>query len=167
MLYIISPINLDGLKKYNIPKKGMFGTPDWYQFLTSEEGKEFFDISPMRIIQVENQKQLIFRLSTDVSFLSMCYNCPLYIYIMDNKTYKRVLNYKIKSHFNMGKVQQLLSDNKKLAEKAKIDPSTTYYNSDDNVITEELTKTLKGVKSNNIEIYLTKEKGFEVTKSVL
>ena len=167
MLYIISPKPLDVLKKYNIPKTGIFRSPDMAKYMMSNEGKEFFNIEPMRIIEVKDKEQLIFRASTDISFFSMCYNCPLYIYVMEDKTYKNLLNYKIKNHFNMGKGQKLLGDDKKAAEKAKIDPRTTYYNSDEYVITEELRKVVEASTSPNYEIYLTKKDGFVITKTSL
>ena len=162
MFYIISPLNLEQLKKYHIPRADIWGNPDLLNYEKTDEGKEFFNIAPMRIISANTKEQLIFRISTDISFFSMCYNCPLYIYVMNKKTYKKLLNFKIDSHINMGKVQELLKDLHIDNQDKKIDPKTTYYNSDEKVITEELEKLINSISSENYEIYLTKEKGFTI-----
>ena len=160
MFYIISPINLEQLKKYHIPKADIWGNPDLISYSSTQEGKDFFNIAPMRIISANNKEQLIFRISTDISFFSMCYNCPLYIYVMNKKTDKKLLNFKIDNHVNMGKVQDLLKDLHIDHQDKKIDPKTTYYNSDEKVITEELEKLINSIDSENYEIYLTAEEGF-------
>ena len=167
MFYIISPLNLKQLKKYHVPQADIWGNPDLDKFMSTDEGKEFFNLAPMRIIEAKTKDQLIFRASTDVSFFSMCYNCPLYIYVLSNKGYKKLLNFKIKNHINMGLVQELLKDLHKKEHKEHIDPKTTYYNSDEKTITEELKKIVDSTNSENYEIYLTKEKGFQITNTNL
>ena len=159
MFYIISPISLEELKRYKFTKSSRH---NWIKFLSSDTGREFLDIAPIRIMKVKNMEQALFMASTDISFFSMAYNCPLYISFLSNKIFKEDFHFKIKNHLNMGKVQKILETNKKEAEKAKINAKSTYYCSDDNVISEELRKITINAQSSNIKIYLTKEKGFEL-----
>lgn len=163
MYYIISKLNFSELEKYKVNRTGFMKNPDFSSFFKTEEGKEFLKLDPIRIEKTGNIEDVIFSLPIDLSFLSMCYNCPLYIYVLDKKTYHKKLNLHMNNHLSLEKVEEFL--NSKFNDTNELPKSSTYYNGDENSMSEALRKILYSTKSKNFEILLTKENGFELKRT--
>ena len=119
------------------------------EYANSPEGKELNSITPLIIMPIKGKKNLVYQISTDISWLSLCYNCPLNIYVMtDNWWYKNMHFLKLHSRRNFGKSTQM---SKKChiegyevgspeVQAFRVPQDSTYYKGDMDVIEEEISK---------------------------
>lgn len=162
MFYIISPVSIDELKKFSVPYIKGTGMLDIEGFYASKEGKKFQKISPISIKRVNNKKDLQAQIAADISFISLCYNCPLYIYVMKDSSYFHELSLGFISHNNYGKVNQLFELKMKYnsydfpeAKELKVPMEKTYYKGNLEKIDEAVKTALKplNLKKNPINAY--------------
>lgn len=105
MYVIISPIKIEKLQKYHYM---LDGTVDFETYMQTSEGMEFGNIAPLVIKPIENKKDLVFQISMDITWISLCYNIPLYIYVMtDNWYYKNLHLSFLRSRVNLGKCTEM------------------------------------------------------------
>lgn len=92
MWYIISPKKIEYFLSLNIPKKDKYGNNDLDLFAEMDIGQEFFNLEPLKIGYKTSKKELINSISVDISWISMCYNIPLYIYVISDRYYNKNIN---------------------------------------------------------------------------
>lgn len=105
MYVIISPIKIEKLQKYHYM---LDGTVDFETYMQTFEGVEFGNIAPLIIKPIGNKKDLMYQISMDITWISLCYNIPLYIYVMtDNWYYKNLHLSHLRSRTNLGKCTEM------------------------------------------------------------
>ena len=92
MRLIISPIKIELLQKYSFPKD-KYGNIDLEKYDSTSEGADFFSITPLVVDRYSNKKELAHHTAIDISWISLCYNCPLYIYVMTDSWYYKNLDF--------------------------------------------------------------------------
>ena len=90
--YIISPKKIEYFISLNIPEKDEYGNKDLDLFALTEIGQEFFNLEPLRLGHKTSKKEIISSISTDIAWISMCYNVPLYVYVISDRYYNKNLN---------------------------------------------------------------------------
>lgn len=75
-----------------VPKKDKYGNKDLELFSQTKQGQEFFSLEPLKIGHKGSKKDIISSISMDISWISMCYNDPLYVYIISDRYYNRNIN---------------------------------------------------------------------------
>ncbi len=144
MKYIISSEPLHILQQFNIPKKDKYGNPDWDVFYNSNQGCEFLKISPLVISDIKDKKDLVSEIAMDISWISLCYTCDLYIYVMTDRWAIKNLSLRQHKYSNFGKCVKLQQEyvktnsyNSVEVQNLKINPMITYFKGDLNKISEE------------------------------
>lgn len=145
MYYIISPLRIDALQKYKLPVKDKYKNKDYELFYNSKEGQEFLKIVPIRIKSERNKKELIFNLSMDISWISLCYNCDLYVYVMKDSWYYKNLDFWYQMHTNFGNLSKMqkLGLNNNEAFKYKLSNENRYYQGDIETLENNMMNNLK------------------------
>ena len=149
MYYIISPKPIDYLKKFKIPYKENSSTRDSMAFYNTDEGKEFLKISPLIISRAPNLKEGAYQAAIDISFISLCYNCTLYIYAMKDNYYYNNLELGFSGYRNLGKLSKLTDSNidKSIdVNKLKIPMDTTYFKGNIDTIIQSMSESFKDIK---------------------
>lgn len=171
MYYIISPIKLERLQDFNVPIKDKYGNRDTDLFFNSQQGLEFLKYHPLKIKNEKNKLNVIYSLQDDITWISLCYNCPLYIYVLTDSWYLKNLNLDFVNYVNLKRISKMCEYSVKdpKSEKYKVNKKERYFsngNYDDvsNIVLLELNKWLKNtnlVKTPVLGLKLTVEKGFE------
>lgn len=126
---------------------------------------------PLKIKNEKNKLNVIYSLQDDITWISLCYNCPLYIYVLTDSWYLKNLNLDFVNYVNLKRISKMCEYSVKdpQSEKYKVDEKERYFsngNYDDvsNIVLLELNKWLKNtnlVKTPVLGLKLTVEKGFE------
>ena len=175
MRLIISPIKIELLQKYDFPKD-KYGNIDLEGYYKTPEGADFFSITPLVIDWYSNKKELAHHAAFDISWLSLCYNCPLYIYVMTDSWYSKNLGFSnLKSRRNFGKCKEMTNLrnikgydlNSPEINALRIEPNVAYYKNDIDKIEEEVSKIILNREFNMKEkpiwcIKLTVKSGFSL-----
>lgn len=172
MRYIISSQPLSFLLQFEIPKKDKYGNLDTETFYNSRQGKEFLKINPLVLRSVKEKKDLSFQIAMDISWISLCYNCPLYIYIMTDNWFYNNIPFRFFRYSNYGKSAELQKlgqfyggYNFPEIQDLRVDINTTYFNGDMSSIDEHFSKIVKeNINLRDFPIWgysLTVEEGFK------
>ena len=152
MRYIISSQPLHFLQQFEIPKKDNYGNLDLDTFYNSIQGQKFREIKPLVLNYIKERKDLSFQIAMDISWISLCYNCDLYIYIMSDNCYFSMLDLGFHSYKNFGKSaelqrlgQQYGNYNFPGINDLKIDINTTYYKGDLQTIEDVVNENIKSI----------------------
>lgn len=146
MYLVISPIKIEKLQKYHYQADGKM---TFEEYAESPEGKEFHSITPLIIDPVKDKKNLAYQMSMDIAWLSLCYNSPLYIYVMsDNWWYKNMHFLGLRSRRNFGKCTQMSNKchlegytvGSLEVQSFRVPEDSTYYKGDLDVIVKEVSK---------------------------
>lgn len=170
---MISPMPLSDLQKYSFCGESKSKKSDIYD--ESAESKEFTAITPFVLDTAENKKDLGWFLTRDLSWISICYNLPLYVYIMSNRWYYKNVNFgNLRSRRNFGKCSQMQDlhmqgyalDSLEL-EALRIDSRTRYYANNMEFLEADIKEILSEDRFNLkkhpvIAIRLTVEGGIQI-----
>lgn len=146
MYLVISPIKIEKLQKYHYQADGKM---TFEEYANSPEGKEFHNITPLVIEPIQDKKDLAYQIAADVAWLSLCYNSPLYIYVMtDNRWYKNMHFLGLRSKRNFGKCTQMQNLHhlegydlgSPEVQSFRVPKGSTYYKGDLDVIEKEVSK---------------------------
>lgn len=171
MYLIISSVKIDKLMKYDYLNGGKMAREEYYN---TPEAEEFLAITPLIIDPIDDKRYLPSKIAGDISWLSLCYNCPLNIYVMtDNWYYKNLKLLHLRSRRNFGKCSQMqnlhqiekLDLNSSEIDALRVDINTTYYKGDYDTIEREFSKIVLdksfNMRKNPIQyIRLTAKEGF-------
>ena len=167
MYYIISKFDLDFWKTVHVPFIEGTQNRDSHAFWMSDMGHKINDGAPIAIKSVKDKKSLIHDVSMDVAFMSLCYNCPLYIYVVRDGYYYKELDMGFLSLRNFGKVSELTNraNNRDAKTKELLLPlENAYYNGKVEDIQTAFNKTFYEMNFKNKKVFgykLTKEEGLE------
>lgn len=130
MYYIISPIPVENLKKYHIPYFGTTSTRDMAAFCKTDLGKEFLEINPLRIIHEKSKLDAIANVATDIAWIGLCYNNPLYIAFMTDNAFYNMFDLGMARYTNFDKCTKMQRENRY----AEIELNEQYFQGDYNCI---------------------------------
>ncbi len=152
MRYIISSQPLSLLQRIKIPKKDKYGNLDLDLFFSTEDGKNFLSIVPLVLSSVKDKKELFYNVSMDISWISLCYNCDLYIYVMSDNWFYKNLDLNFHRHANFGNCSELQNLHIKYgtydfpeAKMLKLPLEMTYFCGDMCIIEKEISENLKDI----------------------
>ena len=162
MYVIISPIRVDKLQKYHYCNDG---TMDFETYTQTSNGIEFSNIAPLIIEPINNKKDLVRQISMDIAWISLCYNIPLYIYIMtDNWYYKNLHLNLLRSRRNFGKctemsnlhhIQRYTLDSTEV-QSLRVPLEKSYYKGDMEIIEREVKDKFQNINLRKEPIYAYK-----------
>ena len=171
MRYVISSQPLYFLQQFEIPKKDKYGNLDLDAFYNSNEGVRFREIKPLVIEYIKNKKDMSFKIAMDISWISLCYNCDLFIYVMSDNFYFDELKLGLHTYRNFGKVTELHNLRYRYNsfdfpeyDELRVDINTTYYKGEMEKINEEVCKILNVVNLREKSLWgykLSAQKGFK------
>lgn len=167
MYYIISKMDLDFWKTVHVPFIEGTQNRDSYAFWMSEMGRKINDSAPIAIKSVKDKKSLAYDISIDIAFMGLCYNCPLYIYVLRDGYYNKDLDIGFLSLRNFGKVSELTNspDNKSAKAKELLIPvESSYYGGKVEDVMRATANVFSNINFKNKKVFgykLTVEKGFE------
>lgn len=174
MYYIISAKPLDYLKQFHIPYVGKTKTRDSEAFYSSTKGKKFLRITPLVISNCNDMRDAAHNIAIDIAYLSLCYNIPLYIYVLSDKSFYKELDIGCVSFRNFGKVAKLTDLHAKYnsydfpeAKELKVDQQNTYYKGNIDEIIKVVAETLPKKKLTNYTCFsfkLTAKRGLKEIK---
>jgi hypothetical protein len=156
MYYIISPKPICELFEYHIPfVEGTF-TRNVGEFFSTAEGKEFLKLSPLKIYYTSNKKTAITEVATDIAFLGLCYDCPLYIAFLKNNTFHKMFDLGFYQYTNFEKCTKMQEHNKQ----AEIPLHKQYFKGNLDAIINECKKVMqfKLIGDNIANYYLNENK---------
>lgn len=91
MFCILSPVKIEELMKVDIPVKDKYGNADLDSFYSTNQGKEFSLLDPLRTYRFTSKIGVIDEIQKILGVGVVVYNCPLYVYVMsDNWYYKNL-----------------------------------------------------------------------------
>lgn len=165
MYYIISTHDISFWKSLHVPYLTGSRTRDVERFFEGPYGKRINNTPPIAICAANTKISAAENIALDIAFISLCYNCPLNIYIVTDTYYHRTLDLGFASLRNFGNVSKLLSlePGSEEAEKLRVDRNTTYYNGDAVEMEKTIAPIIKSLNFKNKAIYsfkITPEKGF-------
>jgi len=167
MYYIISKFDLDFWKTVHVPFIDGTQNRDSHAFWMSSMGRKINDEAPIAIKSVKNKKSLFYDISMDITFMSLCYNCPLYIYVLRDGYYNKELDIGFLSLRNFGKVSELTKLSNRGDSRAKdlmIPLENTYYGGKVEDIQKIVMNVFSTMNFKNKKVFgykLTIEKGLE------
>lgn len=148
MYYIISPIPFEDYKKFHIPflaeNKYQRDYNSWYE---TENGKEFRSIAPVRMSYEKNRKQMLWEIAMDICYFGCCYNCPLHVYIMNDKIFHKELDLGYAKWTNVGKCRAMERVDKDYS--IKLPRSEMYFEGQMAVVEKQVYDTMKDFKLTN------------------
>lgn len=154
MQYIISIVPVEELQKYHIPFIKPSFTRDIEGFFATDEGKEFLNISPLKIYHTPNKKVAIAEVATDVALIGLCYDCPLCITFLNDVTYSKLFDLGLYGYSNLENCVKMQENNMK----SKISISDQYFGGDFERISEECKKVMQfKLSKDNMAKYLLKD----------
>ena len=173
MYLVISKIKIEQLQKYHYQADGKMS---FEEYVNSPEGQEFYHITPLIIMPVKDKKNLAYQIAMDVAWLSLCYNCPLNIYVMtDNWWYKNMHFLGLHSRRNFGRSSQMSNKchiegydvGSPEVQAFRVPEESTYYKGDIDVIEQEIAKIVLdksfNLRENPIQhIRVTAKDGFRL-----
>lgn len=165
MYYIISKFPISFWEGVHVPYIDGTQNRDSEKFLKSKIGQKINNNPPLAIKYVNSKKALAYDVAIDVAFMGLCYNCPLYVYIMKDSYYYNHLDIGFVSLRNFGNVSKLTSLPDRTSEEAnqlRIDQTTTYYGGDVDTIELVCNEKFKEINLKNSPIWgytITAEKG--------
>lgn len=164
MYYIISPIPVENLKKYQIPFVARTYTRDMTTFCTTDNGKEFLQINPLRISHEHSKSNAISNVAIDVAWIGLCYNIPLYIAFMTESAFHNTFDLGMARYTNFDKCTKMQRENRY----AEISKAEQYFQGDYNSIVNACNQHFKFNLSNTkiIQYRLAKNTIEEIPISV-
>ena len=165
MYYIISTHDISFWKRLHVPYLPGSRTRDVEKFFEGAYGRRINDTPPIAICAANTKVSAAENIALDIAFISLCYNCPLNIYVVSDSYYQRTLDLGFASLRNFGNVSKLLAlePGSEEAEKLRVDRNTTYYNGDTIKIQQVVSPIIKSLNFKNKSIYsfkITPEEGF-------
>lgn len=167
MYYIISKFDLDFWKTVHVPFIEKSQNRDSHTFWMSDMGHKIDKEAPIAIKNVKDKKSLMYDIAMDVAFMSLCYNCPLYIYVLKDGYYYKELDIGFVSLRNFGKVSELTDRSNggdTTAKELLIPVDDTYYKGKVEDIQDAFKKTFSNVSFKSQKVFgykLTKEEGLK------
>lgn len=107
MWYIISPKKIEYFMDLNVPNKDKYGNKDLELFSEMKEGQEFFNLEPLKIGYRKSKKEIINAMSVDISWISICYNTPLYLYVISDRFFNKYINLGLSSCTHLSRNQYI------------------------------------------------------------
>lgn len=169
MYSIISPVPFRVIRNISQRYKEELRNKDFYcdEFFKSEIGKELLAFHPMRIRHNPNRTIIAQRLGEDIAYMSLTYNCKLYICFIKESSFLKELRLPY-DFANYGTFNNLLPPDgtKSTAEhnqQIRIDPKTSYFNGEYDVCISSAQTLLKSVSFKEETFYefiLKPGKGF-------
>lgn len=148
MYYIVSPIPIEELKKYKNTNPR-----DIKKFYKTIEGKKFAEINPLIIRQISNKNAGIALVSFDINVIGLCYDCPLYITFLNDKTYYKAFNLGIWEHRNIKKCEDMQEN----GTKPEIKIENQYFGGDLSTVLHKCQNDIKfDLKKQSMVKYLLK-----------
>lgn len=147
MYYILSAVDLKELQIYEMPLKDKYGNRDSQIFFNSKQGEQFLNIDPLRIAREKDKESTIGSLIMDLKWVSLCYNCPLYMYICSDKWFYKYLKLQVHRYTNFYKVHKMQecgigSDEK---DNYRLPPLNRVYSGDMDKLENDIRTILKDV----------------------
>ena len=165
MYYIISTYDIAFWKGIHVPYISGSRTRDVEKFFEGPYGKRINNNPPIAICAANTKISAAENIALDIGFISLCYNCPLNIYIVTDTFYHRTLDLGFASLRNFGNVSKLiaLEPGSEEALELRINREDTYYCGDIEKISETIVPIIKSLNFKNKTHYcfrITKEEGF-------